>query len=148
MRERDQYLSEREIFILENHPAMSYRAIGEVLGIGPERVRQIKIAALRKEREAKKKEQAAERNRCTITLKVTRKDLHIILRGLEEHEYNLVRFHADLRRKNTPENEDPDYQRTTELIRAVRGFLLSEEDGSELEIYPRLETVLSSGCEE
>ncbi len=142
MRERDRYLSEREIFILDNHPAMSYRTIADELGIGAERVRQIKNAAERKVREAKRKEQAAERNKLSVTFTVRRKDLFIILRGLEQHRLTLLQGCADQRRKKEPGNEDPDFKRTEELIDIIRSYLISDEDAPSLEIYPGLEVTV------
>lgn len=141
MRERDRYLNEREIFIMDNHPAMTYKAIAEKLGIGPERVRQIKIAAERKVREAKMKERTAERNRLPVTFTVRRKDLFIILRGLEQHRFALLQGRADLRRKKEPGNEDPDYTRTEELIEIIRSHLMSDADDTAFEIYPGLEVI-------
>ena len=50
MREYIEFLSDREIFVLQHHPAMSYKVIGEEWGVSPERVRQIKVYAQRKVR--------------------------------------------------------------------------------------------------
>ena len=51
MRERSEYLTEREMYVLDNHPGLSYQKIGVQLGITAERVRQIKQQALRHVRE-------------------------------------------------------------------------------------------------
>lgn len=46
-----EFLTDREIFVLENWPAKTYKAIGQDLGVSPERVRQIRVKAERKIRE-------------------------------------------------------------------------------------------------
>lgn len=51
MRELTEFLTDREIFVLENWPARTYKAIGQDLGVSPERVRQIRVKAERKIRE-------------------------------------------------------------------------------------------------
>lgn len=48
-------LTERERYVLEHRPGMTYKAIGLELGISPERVRQIKVEAERKLRALQKK---------------------------------------------------------------------------------------------
>lgn len=115
MREYKDFLSEREIFILEHHPEMSYRAIGEQLGIGSERVRQIKVAALHKIKDEKRREQAAERNKLPVTLTIRRKDLFIIARGLDAHITNMRMVLADQRHKDKEAFTDTDYERACEL---------------------------------
>lgn len=132
MKEYKDFLSDREIFVVEHHPEMSYRAIGEELGIGQERVRQIKVAAWRKIREEKKQEQAAERNKQTVTLNIRRKDLFIIARGLDAHIHNMQRVKVDQRLKDTEEKVDPDYTRAWELLELFRAVLLDRRSLSEL----------------
>ena len=61
MKDLQEFLSERELFVIENHPAMSYGKIGEQLGITGNRVAQIKTMALRKIREEKHREEAWKR---------------------------------------------------------------------------------------
>ena len=56
MRGLKEILTERELYVLKNHPAMTYEAIGIELGISPERVRQLKVHAERMIREEKKRE--------------------------------------------------------------------------------------------
>lgn len=46
MKDLQEFLSERELFVIENHPAMSYGKIGEQLGITGNRVAQIKTIRL------------------------------------------------------------------------------------------------------
>lgn len=38
MRERSEFLTDREIFVLDHHPIMSYRAISAEIGISRQRV--------------------------------------------------------------------------------------------------------------
>ncbi len=132
MKAYQEFLSEREIFILEHHPEMSYKAIGEELGIGPERVRQIKVAAARKVRQEKTREQAAERNKQSVTMTIRRKDLFIIVRGLEAHIHNMQRQRADQRIKNPEEKTDPDYNRTWELVDLFRDILIEKRPMDDL----------------
>jgi len=54
MKDLHEFLSERELFVIENHPEMSYAKIGERFGITGNRVAQIKTMALRKIREEKR----------------------------------------------------------------------------------------------
>ncbi len=76
-----------------------------------------------------------------MTFTVRRKDLFIILRGLEQHRFALLQGRADLRRKKEPGNEDPDYTRTEELIEIIRSHLMSDADDTAFEIYPGLEVI-------
>lgn len=48
-------LTDRELYVLEHRPGMTYKAIGLELGISPERVRQIKVEAERKLRVLQRK---------------------------------------------------------------------------------------------
>ncbi len=45
---RIKHLTVQEIYVLENRPGKTYKAIGQDLGVSPERVRQIRIKAERK----------------------------------------------------------------------------------------------------
>ena len=62
MRELREFLTEREIYVLKNYPAMTYKAIGVELGISPERVRQLKVHAERMIREEKRQKLAEARS--------------------------------------------------------------------------------------
>lgn len=44
----EEFLSDREIYILQNRPGKTYKALGQELGICTERVRQIHRRALKK----------------------------------------------------------------------------------------------------
>lgn len=48
-------LTDRERYVLERRPSMTYKSIGIELGISPERVRQIKVEAERKLRALQRK---------------------------------------------------------------------------------------------
>lgn len=120
MRQPCDYLSGRELFVLENHPKMSYQKIGEIFGITGERVRQIKVHAERVVREEKRRDNARVRAAETVQLTLTRKDLWIIRRGLRElsAKYTLVR--ADMRRKHY--EPDPDEERIDTLLKELEEY--------------------------
>ena len=123
MREYSEFLTDREIFVLDHHPTMSYRAISEELGISPERVRQLKVYAERKIRDEKRREQAAARGQLPVTLTLRRKDLWVIIRGLEAHLAELLSPMADQRRKKENLEVDPDYHLAEVLIQDLREIL-------------------------
>ena len=123
MRELSEFLTDREIFVLEHHPSMSYKTIGEELGISQERVRQLKVYAERKIRDEKRREQAEARGQLPVTLTLRRKDLWVIIRGLEAHQVELLRPKADQRRNKETLEEDPDYQLAEKLIQDIREIL-------------------------
>ena len=82
MKDLQEFLSERELFVIENHPAMSYGKIGERLGITGNRVAQIKTMALRKIREEKRREEARERGQQQVDYKLTRSQSYLVIRAL------------------------------------------------------------------
>lgn len=98
------YLSNRERYIVENHPQQTYAALAAQFGICPERVRQIKHAALRKIKEEKRRERILERGQELVTLTLPRHGVWLILRSL--HAYQFKIHHADMRRKER--DPDPD----------------------------------------
>ena len=103
MRDYSEFLSDREIYILRNHPSMSYAAIGEVLGVSPERVRQIKAVALRNIRKEKARDDAHARAQEEILLCLRRKDVQLILFALDELRNPVLTYRADQRRKKDDE---------------------------------------------
>ena len=126
MREYNEFLTEREIFILKHHPAMTYKAIGiELGGISAARVRQLKAHSERLIRQEKSREQAEEREQTPVTFTLRRKDLWVIIRGLKTLQTNLLRPYADMRRKEENLEEDPDYQIAENLIQKLRDILKS-----------------------
>lgn len=121
MPRKKEYLTEREIYVLEHHSAMTYKAIGNELGITPERVRQLKVYAERKLREEKKREATAIRNQQPLTLTLLRKDIHVLIRALEAYESKLLSQLADQRRK--PTDKDPDLEPTQQLTETLLQIL-------------------------
>ena len=121
MKELSEFLSEREIYVLENHPAKTYAVIAAEIGLTQERVRQIKIAAERKVREEKRKEEHDERGQEPVSLSVTRSEFSFIQRALMNYQTFLLRTGpADQRRKNT--EADPDLTRTMDLIKKIQNM--------------------------
>ena len=98
------YLSDRERYIVENHPQQTYAAIAAQFGVCPERVRQIKHAALKKIKEEKRRERILARGQELVTLTLPRHAVWLILRSL--YAYQLKILHADMRRKER--DPDPD----------------------------------------
>ena len=103
MRDYSEFLTEREIFIIQNHPAMSYKAIAEKFGVSPERVRQIKAHAQRQIRAEHARDEAHARALEPVQLTLRRKDVHLILWALRELQRPILTFAADQRRKNRGE---------------------------------------------
>ena len=77
MRDYSEFLTEREIFIIQNHPAMSYKAIAEKFGVSPERVRQIKVYAQRQIQKERARDEAHARALEPVQLTLRRKDVHL-----------------------------------------------------------------------
>lgn len=121
------FLSEREIFVLRNHPTITYKAIGEQLGVTPERVRQIKVNANIKIRKEKRRELQNQKGERPITLTIKRKELQLIIRGLSEYSWELTR--QKYRKKSpTDKNIDPDIQPADELISKLQGILDQQQN--------------------
>lgn len=118
MREPSEYLSARELFILENHPGMSYAKIGEVLGISGNRVQQIKSQAERRIREEKRRDNARAIAQQEVQLTLTRREVWVIVRGLQELKLKHLATHADQRRRHL--ENDPDKQLIEPLIKLLR----------------------------
>ncbi len=89
MKPLSEFLTDREIYILENHPQKTYQAIGEELGITNTRVRQIKVDAERKIREEKRREQVEEAGQIPVSLTLLRKELWVLYRALKEYHYQM-----------------------------------------------------------
>ena len=123
MKEHSEFLTERELFILEHHSAMSYKAIGLYLGISRERARQLKVCAERKIREEKRREQAEAIGQIPVTLTLRRNQLWVLIRGLEAHQSNLLR--PDQRRNQANLEKDPDLELTKQLICTLTNILKS-----------------------
>lgn len=108
------YLNERERFVIINHPAMSYSQIAAHFAVSPERIRQVKVAALRKIKDHNLQERMMERGRERVEVSLLRSDVWLMIRALEKYQLNLVRNHADMRRKTI--ETDPDEEPVMRLI--------------------------------
>ena len=114
MRELSEILTERELYVLEHHPAMTYKAIAAEMGVTTERIRQIRVRAERKIREEKRRDQARERAAQPVTITIQRRELWLLFRALETYRVDIL-----LRNKKGVE-EDPDYSLTETLITKFR----------------------------
>ena len=122
MKELHEFLSERELFVIENHPAMSYANIGEQLGITGNRVAQIKTMALRKIREEKRREEAWKRGQQKVDYALTRSQCYLVIRALGEYVVYLTP--SNIRTRTNPNYEpDPDIARCEALIESLRAAL-------------------------
>ena len=122
MKELHEFLSERELFVIENHPAMSYANIGEQLGITGNRVAQIKTMALRKIREEKRREEAWKRGQQKVDYALTRSQCYLVIRALGGYVVYLTP--SNIRTRTNPNYEpDPDIARCEALIESLRAAL-------------------------
>ena len=122
MKDLQEFLSERELFVIENHPAMSYAKIGEQLGITGNRVAQIKTMALRKICEEKRLEEAWKRGQQKVDYALTRSQCYLVIRALGEYAVYLTP--SNIRARNNPKYEpDPDIARCEALIESLRAAL-------------------------
>jgi hypothetical protein len=103
MRDYSEFLTEREIFVLQNHPNRTYLDIGEELGISRERVRQIKAYAERKVRAERARDDNHARALEPVQLTLRRKDVQMLLWALKELRWPIMTYSADQRRKNRGE---------------------------------------------
>lgn len=122
MKDLKEFLSERELFVIENHPAMSYAKIGAQLGITGNRVAQIKTMALRKIREEKRREEAWKRGQQKVDFALTRSQCYLVIRALGEYAVYLTP--SNIRTRTNPNYEpDPDIARCEALIESLRAAL-------------------------
>ena len=122
MKDLQEFLSERELFVIENHPAMSYAKIGEQLGITGNRVAQITTMALRKIREEKRREEAWKRGQQKVDHSLTRSQCYLVIRALGEYAVYLTP--SNIRTRTNPNYEpDPDIARCEALIESLRAAL-------------------------
>ena len=124
MRDYSEFLTDREIFVLQNHPAMSYEAIGKILGVTRERVRQLKAHAERRIREERKRDEEHARAHEPVLLSIQRKDIHLILWALMELRSPVLTYRADQRRKRV-NGPDPDLTALDDLIVGLWSVLKS-----------------------
>lgn len=122
MRELKEILTERELYVLKNHPAMTYKAIGIELGISPERVRQLKVHAERMIREEQKRELESTKGQKLVTITLQRRDVWLVIRALGELLDPVLTKALRDRRKNASE-KDPDIDRIDNLIQELYSLL-------------------------
>ncbi len=104
-------LTEREQFIYENYPGMTYKAIALELGISPSRIGQIKHNAERKIRDAKLREQAHERSKQLVSIEIPRGMCFVLFRGLEALRGEIMdKRGSNIRMYPKEPIEDPDYE--------------------------------------
>ena len=116
MRALSEFLNERELYILEHYPAMTYKAIAAEMGVSTERVRQMRIHAERMIREEKRRDQARERAAQNVTITIQRRELWLLFRALDTYRVDI------LYRNKKGIEEDPDYALTETLSVKLRSF--------------------------
>lgn len=122
MRELKEFLNERELYVLKNHPTMTYKAIGIELGISPERVRQLKVHAERLIREEKRREITAVRGLEWVTITLQRRDVWLVIRALGELlDPVLTKALRDNHKKDF--ELDPDIDRIDNLVQKLHILL-------------------------
>lgn len=125
MKELSAFLSEREIYILENYPKKTFKALGEELGISNVRAKKIRDCAKRKIRQQKRIEQEQEIEPVLLSRTLQRRDAWVLLRALEHYNESVYNeWHVD----QDPERVkmEPDYIATKALIEVLRGSLRHE----------------------
>lgn len=127
MRNIEEFLTDREIFILENHPGISYAKLGVALGITGNRVSQIKKTALRKIREEKKMEAARQKGQLKVRYELNRAECSLIIRALEHYSSFLTP--GNYKTRNNPNYEkDPDIARSDALVIRLRNALSEQNN--------------------
>lgn len=127
MKDLHEFLGEREIYIVENHPAMTYSKLAVELGVTANRVAQIKIAAMRKIREEKSREAARERGRLKVDYSLTRSECYLVIRALRN--YALYLTPSNVRTRTNPKYEpDPDIARCEALVSALQELLAEKNN--------------------
>lgn len=116
----DAELTERERFVYENYPAMTYKAIAAELGVSPSRIRDIKLKAERKIRDAKLQEQARERNKQIVTIEIPRGMCFVIFRSLDAlREIIIAKKGSNIRMRLKEGVKDPDYELTQKVEKLI-----------------------------
>lgn len=116
----DAELTERERFVYENYPAMTYKAIAAELGVSPSRIRDIKLKAERKIRDAKLQEQARERNKQMVTIEIPRGMCFVIFRSLDAlREIIIAKKGSNIRMRLKEGVKDPDYELTQKVEKLI-----------------------------
>ena len=121
MRDLKDFLSEREIYIIENHPRLSYAKLGAELDITGNRVAQIKHKAERKIREEKKAEAKREWAKQPVLIPLKRSEWLVVRRALRSYS-NKLTPNTVCARTNPKREPDPDIaicERIGEFIYSV-----------------------------
>lgn len=119
MRALSEFLSEREIYIYENHPQVSYAKLATELGITGNRVAQIKHNVIRKIRDEKVREQREQWAKETLLLSMSRGECLVILRALSNYEHRLTPGNYKAR-LNPNYQFDPDLETCKALINRIQ----------------------------
>ena len=122
MKDMSEFLNAREIYILENYPQKTLKALGEELGVTNVRVKRIKDYAKRKIREQKRIEQEQETAPVLLPRTLQRRDVWVLLRALEAYNESIYKeWYVDV----DPERVymEPDYLATRVLIEELREAL-------------------------
>ena len=128
MREPNEFLTEEEIYIIKHHPSMTYKSIGEKLGISISRVRRLKVNAERKLQEEGLRESAELKDQASISFTLGKKEVCCIIKSLYNQQIALLSKRADKRRKKESSEscyEDVELKLTEELISYFRNTLNS-----------------------
>ena len=103
---------------------MSYEAIGKILGVTRERIRQLKAHAERRIREERKRDEYHAQAQEPVLLSIRRKDIHLILWALTELRSPVLTYRVDQRRKRI-NGPDPDLIALDDLIAGLWSALKS-----------------------
>ena len=118
MRDLHDFLSEREIYILENHPDKPYAKLASELDITANRVGQIKRYAERKIREEKSAEARRDWGNQPLQLTLKRSDWLVIRRALNCYSGKLTP--NNVRKRINPKYvPDPDIAACNRLVQVI-----------------------------
>ena len=132
MKNLSEFLSEREIYIMENYPKKTLKALGEELGITNVRVMRIRDYAKRKIREQKRIEQKQDVAPVVLPHTLRRREVWVLLRALEHYNQCIYKeWHVDA----DPERVkmEPDYVATQALIEMFREVLTQYQPSEKLD---------------
>lgn len=85
MRNIEEFLDERELYIYRNHPAKSFKMLGEEFGVSGTRISQIKERAIRKIRYEKRRAIAHPWYEEEIKLQLRRKELFLLRQAISDY---------------------------------------------------------------
>lgn len=125
MRDLSEFLTEREIYIIKNHPAISYAELGMIFGITSERVRQLKIKAERSIREEKRREQEEIAGQKPVKVTLAVKDLYLLIRLLDR--FVMKARMSETKNSRKTYGPDPDLRAAEMLLWRLRERLTETE---------------------